>query len=115
MNTCVGIGNHGSFYGFLVSMWLYLVLITYICVSNFNFNFDFDSVIVCVQAFDLDLDQKTAKIFFFSTILTVLAFVVVFFLPLTLLLTIQTLNFANNDTTQNRLKKKTVSNIGIEV
>ncbi len=38
-------------------------------------------------------------VFFYGTIGASMLFVVVFFLPLSLLLGIQTLNFLNNDTT----------------
>ena len=36
LNTCIGIGNHFSFYLYLISIWCYLILVNVTCIYDIN-------------------------------------------------------------------------------
>ena len=48
LNNCVGIGNHFSFYLYLISIWCYLILVNVTCIYDIN-----------LQVSDLSLQSAT--------------------------------------------------------
>lgn len=92
INQCVGIGNHNSFFVFVILVWAYLLHLLGTCIAHLH-----PSSRPLVQS-----DWHTGMLLF------LILFILLFLVPLTLLLILQSLNFLHGQTTGARLKMATM-------
>jgi len=106
LNNCVGIQNHGWFYAFILSIWVYLITTILVCLYDFMILIAFQDLGNRVLSSDHYLVFHHEKLFseFSFTIVNILIFLMalMFLWPVTMMVQIHTYNFLEAMTTGNR-------------
>lgn len=94
MNNCVGVGNHVAFFVFLVSIWAYLVVVDFMCLSYLKFGLtaqDIDSghfMLIEVS------NESFARIAYGFSMIMVLGLTNLFLIFVTYMVYVHAMNFA---------------------
>jgi len=106
LNNCVGVGNHTTFYLFLISLWSFLVFVDTVCFYNIDTIVD-ESILLYARNSKFSIlsflfkqtSTTSAQVWFDFALLFVITLASFFLLPLSLLVIVQTQNFLANKTT----------------
>lgn len=120
VDNCIGHGNHNQFMILIMTMWVFLVFILFICFYNIDIRVTPEAIIeaqghwlgVIYRMYNSSYHTYITQLLVDLILIAIITIASIFLMPVSLLLQVQTLNFMYGQTTPERLKAAAISQHG---